>query len=228
MNELSSILIGLFSALSVIIVAFFKWKEAILNYKKAIKEKDELIKFHEIDKRNIEVKLEFFNRIHSVKFFNEINNAVDKIFKYTSADRFFIFIAINGKTDFNIVTSIFQRRKDNDKKHVRPKYDNIPIDDSYKNMLKDAQVKEVIKLTTEFMEECKLKGFYEYEKVNFSQVRFLSRKPIDDENDFIVFSSLAKHGDSDFTAMETVLNQLQYDSIIKPSINEILTLNQIQ
>lgn len=226
MNELSSILVGLFSALSVIIVAFFKWKEAILNYKKAIQEKDDLIRSHEVEKRNIEVKLEFFNRIHSVKFFNDINNAVDKIFKYTSADRFLILIAINGKTDFNIVTSIFERRKDNDKKHVRPRYENIPIDEPYKNMLKEAERKELIKLTTQSMEQSKLKSFYEYEKVNFSHVRFLSRKPIDDDNDFIVFSSLATHGASDFTTMEIVLSQLQFDSIIKPSINEILTLNQ--
>lgn len=202
--------------------SLFKMEERLTQLQKAIEEKEHIISLHHIEKRNTEIKLEFYNRIHGVKHFNNINNSVKKIFKYTSADRFMIFIAINGKIDFNVVSSIFELRKELGEPVIRPVYVNVLIDNHYKDMLKLSQGREVVKLITAEMEDSKLKSFYEMEGVNFSHVRFLTRRPIDDENDFLVFSSLATHGASDFTEMETVLSQLQYDSIIKPSINEIL------
>jgi hypothetical protein len=221
-KEVSTILAGLFSALSVVLVAFYKFRGEKLEYLKSIKEKEQTIVSQRKELENEKIKLDFFSRIYGVNHFNRINDAVNYIFNKTSADRFLILIAVNGKTDFNVVTVIYELRKNKGNDGMKPIYKNVQIDNEYRLMLKTAEKNELVKLETKKMRDSKLKTFYKIEGVSFSHVRFLIRRPIDDNNDFIVFSSLATHRTTDFTDSEVMMSQLQYDGVIIPSIKNIL------
>lgn len=174
------------------------------------------------ENKHNELKLDFLNRIMDLTSVNQIIEAIEKVFTLTKADRFLILVAVNGKEDFNVVSVIFEQHKKNYKVNAIGTYRNIRIDQTYKQMLKNCEVNDVITLCTKEMPNSLLKSFYEVEGVQFSKVRFLARKPIDGENDFLVFSSLATHNEKDFTPREKTIIKTIYETAIKPNINNVL------
>lgn len=170
-----------------------------------------------------EIKIDFFNRIMDLSNVSKIKYAVDEIFQRTKADRFLILVAINGKHDFNVVSVIYEQHAHSDSTvSAIGRYHNISIDSHYKEMLKITEQMPVVNLHTDEMPESLLKDFYKMEGVKHSKIRFLARKPIDNDNDFLVYSSCATHEDEAFTREERALISAIYDGQIKFNINEVL------
>lgn len=199
-----------------------------------VKNKKEL---EEIKARNIQlsaakseadIKLSFFNQIIDFTSINIISNAVNRMFSKTKADRFLIMIAVNGKSDFNIISVVFEQHKlENYRINAIARYHNITIDLQYKQLLKETETKEIISLATGKMPESLLKDFYINENVQYSLLRKLVRKPIDKDNDFLVYSSISTHENRDFTRLEKSFIKTQYEGTIIPNLLKVLT-NQVK
>lgn len=175
------------------------------------------------ENEDVRVKLKFLDRALDLEFINQIGDAVDRIFDQTKADRFLILIAKNGKEDFNIVNVVFEQHKGSEYRiNAIARYRNVHIDHPYKQMLKDCEFKGVIELETETMPRSVLKSFYENEKIKHSKVRHLARKPIDDQNDFLIYSSLSTHIDEKFTDNELAFIKTQYEGIIMPALQKVI------
>ena len=177
----------------------------------------------EVEKKEVEEKLQYLDRMLDLEFINDLSDAVDNIFEHTKADRFLILLAKNGKTDFNIVNVVFEQHK-NKKFRINAiaRYRNVKIDLVYKEMLKKAEHVGDIELNVSNMEDSLLKHFYEFEGVNHSIVKHLARKPIDEDNDFLIFSSLATHGEEGYSKVEKAHIKTQYEGVIIPSLDKIM------
>ena len=50
----------------------------------------------------------------------------------------------------------------------------------------------------------------------------MARKPINDDDDFLIFSSLSTHQDEKFTDTEKAFIKTQYEGTIMPSLNKVI------
>lgn len=220
MNE---IVISLITAISVIVPAILIYKKDMqklrLDYEKQINA-------HVKEKKEHKIKADVLDKLLDFASFNQIKSAVDQIFENTRADRFLILIAINGKTDFKIVSVIFEQHKKTEYDvSAIARYRHLEVDRDYRDMLKQAERDGVVHYETSKMHDCLLKQIYLFEKVKFSDVRHIARVPVDDDNDVLLYSSLATHNDKGFTSQGRTFAKITYDSIIKETILEVLKKN---
>lgn len=220
---MNDILIALISGISVVLPAFFIYKRDI---KKLRYEYDEKIEGHIQEKKEHKIKADVLDKLLDFSSFNTIKRNVDEIFKKTKADRFLILIAINGKTNFKIVSVVFEQHKKSDYEiNAIARYRNLEIDDDYKEMLKLSEREGAVHLKTDSMRECLLKQIYLDEEVTFSDIRHIARIHIDDDNDLLVYSSLATHSVKPFTERERTRAKIIYDSGIRETLIEVLKKN---
>jgi mannitol-specific phosphotransferase system IIBC component len=216
--------------LGVIVGALVTFTLALIKYKSDKKKIDLEIENLQLENRklknennDVKVKLQFLDRVLDLPFINDLSNAVDKIFEETKADRFLVLIAKNGKEDFNIVNVVFEQHKDkNYRINAIARYRNVHIDHPYKQMLKETEFRGVVELETATMPRCILKSFYENEGITHSKVRHLARKPIDNDNDFLVYSSLSTHDKDKFTPNELAMIKTQYEGTIMPALQKVI------
>ena len=156
---------------------------------------------HPLVKSVVKISLQAFNRLY---------NLVHNVFARTTADRFLILGAHNGKETMRFASAYYEQHKDSEDIETSDvmlsfgavsKFVNFEFDDHYRTMLKKAEVEGVIELVVAEMPDCDLKNIYQAEKIHHSKVYFLERiKNYDNhQNDLILYASLAKHGKDRFT-----------------------------
>ena len=136
-----------------------------------------------------------------------------------------VLVARNKKHDPKFVDVILEFHKgDNNNRIEAVKiYKNVEIDSPYKEMLKNSEYYGFVDLETLTMENQLLKFYYESEKVTHSRIKPVARMPIDDENDFLVFTSSATYQAAPYTDLQKTLIDLKHNSIINPSIKKLLS-----
>lgn len=153
-----------------------------------------------------------------LEMLNSIKEIVEDVLYKTKADRFLILTATNGKTNLRFATAIYEHHKKTPKVVLSigatGKYVKFEFDSEYRKMLKDCEVNGVVNLNVEKMPASDLKDIYEAEKINFSNVYFLMRGKIDEDNDRLFYCSVSTHDELDFTKTEniitkTAINRLQ-------------------
>lgn len=161
-----------------------------------------------------------------LKFFNSLKDIIDEIFIKTSVDRFLILIATNGKTDFKFATAIYEHHKlgsgdttvklsiGDTTRFVKFKFDKLYLD-----MLKESEIRDRVSVITNEMPESDLKNIYISEGVMESEIYFLKREPLDENNDVIFYCSLATHSEKGFNKIEKSLIKSYVDNI-KNIMNE--------
>lgn len=230
MIDFTQILIALFAFMGLLIPAYMKYS---LDFKKmkasfALQKKEyetqnsKLVTAEKLN-REYEIKISLFDRMMDFSAINSIKDSVLRAFQKTKADRFLILIAVNGKDDFNIVSVIFEQHRSMDEEYTAVgRYHNVSIDTHYKNILRDSEKEGHVEVHTETEKNSILKDFYEMEGVTHSIVKFLIRKPIDENNDFLVFSSMATHRNTPFTKKEITFINTEYNSSIKTALKKVL------
>lgn len=199
-------------------IGFYKWKVERKDKLSLQKENDALKQ--EVEDLSEVVRLDF-------EMFNDIKDSVDMIFEKTKADRFLILTGTNGKTNLRFVSVIYEHHKKNNKISLSigavNKYVKFEFDDSYRRMLKQIEATGCINYDVKLMEDGDLKRIYENEEVNFSNVFFLCRIPMDSENDRLFFCSISTHSDEPYTDNEFVIMKIA-TSNIKNSIDKNIRL----
>lgn len=219
-------ILSLAGALVMGVLGLWKYKDEKKKYNLEVEKLQQEIAYFKKQEMDACVKISFIDKIMDFPFFNALADSVDRIFQFTKADRFLLLIAKNGKTEFSIVNVVFEQHKNNDYKiNAIARYRNVDIskDPYYRRMLKDAEHNGVVNLKTDNLpDDSLLRDFYEMENIKYSKVRFLARKPIDEDNDFVIYSSISTHMDKNFTRMEKTFIKTQYEGTIKPSLNKVI------
>jgi hypothetical protein len=213
---INDIIIALIGAIPVSITGL------LLHYRE-MKKKDIEIEKHIQEKKEHQIKGDVLDKVLNFSAFNKIKTAVDEIFNSTKADRFLILIALNGKLDFNIVSVIFEQHKSTKYQvNAIARYRSLKIDAEYRKLLKDAEKFGLVHVKTEDLNPSLLKGIYTIENIVYSEIRHLLRLPIDDNNDILIYSSLATHDEEEFTELERTQANIIYDSSIRNILSNVL------
>lgn len=138
--------------------------------------------------------------------FNELlHEKVAEIFDRTKANRFLLLFAINGKEDFNSATVVYERTRDTRSEGAMGRYIRLPIDNYYRNMLKQVERYRYVDIHTEDLpKESILYRIYSSpeEKVTHSRIKFIKRMTIDENNDLLLYASVGTHENESFTPEE--------------------------
>lgn len=172
-------------------------------------------KQREKDAEERNLKLGALDRLLDFQSFNEIRDSVDRMFKNTKADRFMIIIAMNGVTDFRVVSVIFEQHKSEKwKVNAIIRYRDVEIDDEFRRNLKRVEVEGSICFNVAEMTPQLLKDFWVIEKVKFARLRFLHRQSLDDRNDVVIYSSIATHESEPFTHLEEAIIKTELEGSV--------------
>lgn len=177
-------LVGLFST---IIATLFAYKQSIKLKKMELEasKKDNIILDQQKNFSALSLLMDF-------ELIDSIKKRVDLIFDKTNVDRFIILIAVNGKTDFNLVSVIYEQHKIETKINAVSQYGHVYIDDHYRRMIKEIEKNGSFYFETDRSYEVSyLNNIYLKENVKSSLIKFIQRVKIDENNDMIVFCSLA-------------------------------------
>lgn len=157
----------------------------------------------------------------SLRSFGMISGYVNNIFQNTSADRFLILAAHNGKNPLKY-TSVFYEQHDTTRGDgailsigAISKYVKFEFDEEYRRILKQVENEGSIFLDVKKMAKGDLKSIYESERVLYSNIYFIDRIPNHDTkgNDLLLYCSVAKHKEPKFNDQENVVIKYNVGSI---------------
>lgn len=206
MDQFSNIVVGIISAIAVIASA---WITANANRK-----------IKEITRPSGGILL-----VQQLKLFNLIQDHISYVFKNSSADRFLILFARNGKTEFKYATAIYEQHKVSRDAflsfNASTKYSHFEFDKPYLSMLKEAESKGWVDLIVEEMPDSDLKNVYMSEEIVHARLYFLKRIEEDSQNDLILYCTFASHTEP-FNANDIIFMKSAVDSL-----KSILSTNPI-
>lgn len=211
-------LISVFGVITASIIAYIK-DVRVKGLKDQIAEAERKAEEAEAEANERSLKLGALNRLLDFTSFNEIRDSVDRMFDNTKADRFMIIIAMNGQSDFRVISVIFEQHKNKKwKVNAIIRYRDVEIDNQFRKTLKDSEQYGCVDFDVNTMKPQLLKDFYIIEKVKHSKFRFLHRQSIDNKNDVVIYSSIATHEDEPFTSIEETILKTEYEGSIIHSI----------
>jgi hypothetical protein len=203
-------MVELFKSLSPILVAVIA---ILIPYQQLKNEKLKSINkklSEEIQDLSMSIQLD-------LQTFNDIREVVENILYKTKADRFLILSATNGIRDMRFATAIYEQHKNNDKISLSigatGKYIKFEFDSHYKEMLKNVEYQQSLNFETAKMKESDLKSIYETEGINFTNVYFLKRAKIDNDNDRLFYCSVATHNAEPFSSSENSILKISVDRL---------------
>ncbi len=169
------------------------------------------------------------NVMIALKTFMRINSLVQQMFKETTADRFLVLGAHNGKSHLRFATAYYEqhdtRMESSEESSVLSygavsRYVKFEFDRFYRQILKQAEVDGVVNLIVADMPNSDLKSIYLSEGINHSKVFFLRRQVNYDGkgNDLLLYCSIAKHGLEEYLPEEKVIMRT-YISQIREVLN---------
>lgn len=199
-KELSGIITALIGALGVIIVAtingWYQKRSKLLEF-----ERDEAKR----KEKKAKIELDLLTLFFPYDFYDYLDDQVEEVFKKTKATRFLVLFAINGKENFNNVTVVYEHTKDKRSKGAIRRYVRLPIDNHYRQVLKLAEVNKSLDLHTEELPKDSL--IYQIysskeEQVVHSKLKFIQRIHLDDDNDLLLYATIATHDSIPFSDEE--------------------------
>lgn len=213
----------------VILLGLFLLHKREMSKIKLDRQKLLLEKVKAEEERDVAVKkLEYLPKIMSIKNSITLEKHIQQIFKKTKATSFLILIGVNGKTSLNHISCIWYRYK-NQEDDIDPitSYRNVDItnDAFYKDVLYkiDRNKSYYEMIHTMKMPESIIKTIYYEEQITHSIIGNISRRPIDENNDFLMFFSIRTDADTEegYSKEEVDHIKLIMDGSVKPLLTEI-------
>lgn len=168
-------------------------------------------------------KIEFYDDVLKMVFYNSLSDAVYQLFEKTKVDRFLVLLARNGKERPRYVDVMLEFHKTEEHKIEAVKiYKNVKIDSPYNEMIDNTFHNGFCDIETAVMQEQILKYFYLNENIHFSRTKPIIKKQIDDDRVVKIFTSSATHQKDPYTINEKTTIDLYHDSLIVPAIKNLL------
>lgn len=227
-NEIIIALIGAIATIIASTIAYFKdlrAKKQALDNSVLLKEIHDLrVSFDNSTKKLAEtrIKVNILDRLSELSVFNEIKNSIDRIFQKTKADRFLILFSMNGTRELRAVSVAFEIHKNPKSSNAIVRYRDVEIDDSYRTLIKRVEKDGSVDLSREEMEPQILKDFFTIEGINTIKLTFVERRHLDEENDIVIFGTVAAEEIEGWTELESAVINAEYEGTLKPIIRAFL------
>lgn len=207
--KLFTIFEAIISTIGVLGVPYFGYLQYKLN--RSEKEKKKL----KSENNQRALKLSYIPQIMQLKSLETIETSIDFIFKNTRTTRFVVFVGVNGFDDVHNISVLYSKNKNEVEIDQTKAYTNVPTDKWGKKMLKEAERFGYSEIDVFEMPQSQAKSVYYKEGISHSLVEFVSRTPLDEKNDFLLFCSFATDEEEKFPVTEKLLiNSILKDSII--------------
>jgi len=212
-------IISLVSAISVGIIAYVR-EVRLKRYELKLKDEAEL---HKQQVSDIKLESRILERLIDFSTFNEIRDSVNRIFNQTKASKFYIFMALNGKSDFNIISLIYEQHDStNIAVNAIVRFKHVPIDNKWRDIIKDAEKTGPVQLEVADMPDQLLKDMLMMNDTQHTVVRHLHRDAIDEDNHVVTFSNLSTNKPTKYSIKENAIINAEYEGNIVPSITRYL------
>lgn len=159
------------------------------------------------------------SNLMKLKLYGSLERTSRILFKRTKAVRVLVFVAINGKVEPKKVYALYGEKIVN--VQVDEEYKGVEIDKPYVEMLHDLERKGQMLIDVMKMPKCMLKDIYFKEEITFSYLKFIKRYHLTEEDDAIVYMSIATDDDKGFDSIELTDIDIIVSSRIKPVMDKI-------
>jgi hypothetical protein len=166
------------------------------------------------ENKRLKIELSCLSIVFDHNLLQVLEDEVSVMFRDTKADRFIMFFAVNGTTELSYITAWFDKRVPG---HYTSqyKYVRFEIDSYYKDILKEVERDGTVTIDVSKMNPSVLRDVYTStgEMVNHCILKFLKRTRIDDQNDLVLYSTIATNSKEPFTDQEKIALKTCYDAI---------------
>lgn len=191
------------------------WKAREKKHQEALSEKDELIIHYN-------AAAEISEAFSDLQTINELNIAVNELFTETTADSFLILMAANGVAQYNVISVLYEREKDETAPlFAVANYKNLSIDDEYRKILYETEKYGPYRFITEKEKEGLLKNIYIRENTVEAMIYFICRLKISKSNDVMLYVTVSSK-DNSFSVMDRTIITMAIESRIKPALKKVV------
>jgi len=193
--------------------------------KKKLKKKE---KENDVLKNNIyQTKLQKVKELYDLQHFSSIERLIHKLFNKTPIDRFTVMFVMNGTTDFNYLTVLYDESTENREIGDISPYTRFKIDGKYLKMLHQMELDGMVWRKYPDFNIGNLDEYLTLEKIKDIGWAFVYRIKLDEYNDLLVFASISSEvgGLSD---MDKKLLELTFNGRIRPHLEKILLIPDLE
>jgi hypothetical protein len=216
--DYNSLLSSILKLLGVISPVILGWYVHVTNRK----DKLTATKINELkqDKTASTFNMGLLSNLMKLDLYKQLSSATIRIFKRTRATRVIIFVAINGKLTPRKVYALFGEMSDNT--FVNDEFRGIEVDDPYVDMLHSLERNESLSVETMKMKPSLLKNIYLNEGITYSYLKFIKRYHLTEEDDAIVYMSVATDSEKTFHPVERSIIDMRVSSSYKVILDKIV------
>lgn len=180
--------------------------------------KDEIISLNQ-EKTASNFNIGLLSNLMKLKLYGSLEVVTKKLFKRTKAMRVIVFVAINGKVEPKKVYAIFGEKDGGHQ--IDEEFRGVETTTEYVNMLHDLERNGSMLIETMKMKKGMLRNIYFNEGIAHSYLKFIQRYHLTDDDDAIVFMSIATDEDIPFNELELTEIDLRVGSEYKEIIDKI-------
>ena len=207
-------ILQLSGVLAPVLFGFYKYA----TDRKDKKQKDEITALRQ-EKTASSFNIGLLSNLMKMNLYSSLEVVTKVLFNRTKATRVIVFVAINGKVEPKKVYALFGEKDDGTQ--IDQEFKGVEIDRHYLDTLHRLERKGGILVDTMKMEKGLLKNIYFKEEITFSYLKFVKRYHLTDEDDAIVYMSIATDSDDNFNDLELMEFDLKVSGVYREVIDKI-------
>ena len=201
-------------AFLTLLFSFYKYQ----TDRKDKKQREEIIALKQ-EKTASGFNIGLLSNLMKLNLYGSLERVTKVIFKRTKATRVLVFVAINGKVEPKKVYALFGEKDDGFQ--IDEEFKGVEIDQPYIDMLHHLEHKSDLLIDTMKMEKGMLKNIYFSEQITYSYLKFVKRYHLTEEDDAIVYMSIATDNENAFNKLELTEIDLKVSTKYKNIIDKI-------
>lgn len=167
--------------------------------------------------------------IFDLRRFSQIEQNIKIVFKETIADRFTVMFAMNGQSQFDHLTVIFDQKLGNVDIGGISAYTRFPIDDIYRARIKRAEHSQ--SGVWEKTDDERIGAIGDYlvmEEITDTGWYFIERFVLDEQNSVVLFCSFCTPEPAGYKTKDKRFINVMLNGKIIPKLKEILSIENIK
>ncbi|MDO6813831.1 hypothetical protein [Tenacibaculum soleae] len=207
-------ILQLSGVLAPVLFGFYKYA----TDRKDKKQKDEITALKQ-DKTASGFNIGLLSNLMKMKLYSSLEVVTKVLFKNTKATRVIVFVAINGKVEPKKVYALFGEKDDGTQ--IDQEFKGVEIDEPYLHTLHELEKEGSLLVETMKLRSGLLKNIYFKEQITFSYLKFVKRYHLTEEDDAVVYMSIATDNDVSFNSIELTEIDIKVSTTYRSIINKI-------
>lgn len=215
----------MFKEITLEAIGFFVWgviatigwiKKNIKTGK--LKEERKILKSNIYDSKIMQIK-----EIYDLQRFSLLEKEIKKVLINTPMDRFTIIVVVNGTSNFDYLTVLFDQILGDTKTGGTSPYSKLKIDEVYQDIIKDLEKTDKVLWRDTSDKLGDIATFLSLEGITKTAWTFVDRIQLDTFNDMVMFCSMTTTHEKEITEKERKYTELILTGRIVPLVRKIIS-----